>query len=91
MKKDVEVRISMTFSPELAKGGVVTVKTPRWTSLPTVEEMQAAGATLLRSRDDEISWDVMADPEGNEFCVLRVLGPGDTVYEGGVGSPSNTE
>ena len=30
MKKDVEVRISMTFAPELAKGGVVTVKTPKW-------------------------------------------------------------
>lgn len=30
------------------------------------------------------SWVVMADPEGNEFCVLRVLGPGDIVYEGDV-------
>ena len=30
----------------------------------------AAGATLLRSRDDEIGWDVLADPEGNEFCVF---------------------
>ena len=25
---------------------------------------------LLRSRDDEIGWDVLADPEGNEFCVF---------------------
>ena len=40
---------------------------------PLREEMQAAGATLLRSRDDEISWDVMADPEGNEFCVFDRL------------------
>jgi catechol 2,3-dioxygenase-like lactoylglutathione lyase family enzyme len=31
------------------------------------------------------SWVVMADPEGNEFCVLRVLGPGDHKYEGDVG------
>lgn len=30
----------------------------------------AAGATLLRSHDDEIGWDVLADPEGNEFCVF---------------------
>ena len=30
----------------------------------------AAGATLLRGRDDEIGWDVLADPEGNEFCVF---------------------
>ncbi len=29
-----------------------------------------AGATMLRARDDEISWDVLADPEGNEFCVF---------------------
>ena len=27
-----------------------------------------AGATLQRARDDEIGWDVLADPEGNEFC-----------------------
>lgn len=29
-----------------------------------------AGATLLRERDDQIGWDVLADPEGNEFCVF---------------------
>lgn len=29
-----------------------------------------AGASLLRGRDDEIGWDVLADPEGNEFCVF---------------------
>jgi hypothetical protein len=28
------------------------------------------GATLLRARDDDIDWDVLADPEGNEFCVF---------------------
>ncbi|MDH2412619.1 VOC family protein [Nocardioides sp. CER19] len=27
------------------------------------------GATVLRPQDDEISWTVMADPEGNEFCA----------------------
>jgi hypothetical protein len=27
-----------------------------------------AGAVLVRRRDDEIGWDVLADPEGNEFC-----------------------
>ena len=30
----------------------------------------AAGATLLRAKDDDIEWDVLADPEGNEFCVF---------------------
>lgn len=29
-----------------------------------------AGATLLRAKDYEIAWDVLADPEGNEFCVF---------------------
>ena len=35
----------------------------------------AAGATMIRQRDavptaDGIEWDVLADPEGNEFCVF---------------------
>jgi glyoxalase superfamily protein len=30
----------------------------------------AAGATLLRARGGDIEWDVLADPEGNEFCVF---------------------
>ncbi|WP_232506449.1 VOC family protein [Microlunatus flavus] len=39
-----------------------------------------AGATLLRAQDDEVAWDVLADPEGNEFCVFA---PG----KGGAGNP----
>jgi hypothetical protein len=35
-----------------------------------VDALVARGATVLRRPDDEISWTVMADPEGNEFCVL---------------------
>ena len=43
------------------------------------DALLAAGATLLRARDagpdddpDDggIEWDVLADPEGNEFCVF---------------------
>jgi predicted enzyme related to lactoylglutathione lyase len=41
-----------------------------WDVYGSVEDFEAAGATLLRRRDGEISWDVMADPEGNEFCVF---------------------
>jgi hypothetical protein len=37
---------------------------------PDTRPLLDAGATLLRPRDDEISWDVLADPEGNEFCVF---------------------
>jgi hypothetical protein len=33
-------------------------------------DLVKAGATLLRARDDEIEWDVLADPEGNEFCAF---------------------
>jgi hypothetical protein len=38
--------------------------------------LMAAGATLIRPRDedtepdDAIEWDVLTDPEGNEFCVF---------------------
>ena len=35
-----------------------------------VQELLSLGATLVRPRDPEIQWDVMADPEGNEFCVF---------------------
>jgi len=44
-----------------------------WDVRSTVEEMRTLGARLLRARDEEISWDVMADPEGNEFCVFDRL------------------
>ncbi len=35
-----------------------------------VQLLLDAGATLLRSPDDEISWHVLADPDGNEFCAF---------------------
>jgi hypothetical protein len=35
-----------------------------------VQRLIAAGATLLRSPDDDIHWHVLADPEGNEFCAF---------------------
>ncbi len=36
-----------------------------------IEGLIAAGATLLRPKDDDIHWWVMADPEGNEFCAFE--------------------
>ncbi len=37
----------------------------------TVGDLEAAGATVLRHPDgDDVRWTVMADPEGNEFCVF---------------------
>lgn len=37
----------------------------------SIEPLLDAGASLLRTRDDEITWSVLADPEGNELCVFR--------------------
>ena len=44
--------------------------------LGNTSALLAAGATLVRLRDPDtepdaaIEWDVLADPEGNEFCVF---------------------
>jgi hypothetical protein len=35
-----------------------------------VEGLVAAGATLVRTPDEEVSWTVLADPQGNEFCAF---------------------
>ena len=34
------------------------------------QDLLELGATLVRRRDGESDWDVLADPEGNEFCVF---------------------
>ena len=41
-----------------------------WDVLGDTSGLIAAGARLLRSRGDDLAWDVLADPEGNEFCVF---------------------
>lgn len=38
-----------------------------------VADLVAVGASVLREPDDDISWTVMADPEGNEFCVFAAV------------------
>lgn len=40
-------------------------------TVPDLEELIASGATVLRRRDDEIDWTVLADPQGNEFCAFE--------------------
>ncbi|WP_423462214.1 VOC family protein [Promicromonospora sp. MS192] len=46
-----------------------------WDVWGETEAFLAAGATLLTGREDSpdphVWWDVLADPEGNEFCVFR--------------------
>jgi len=41
-----------------------------WDVWGETQSLLSVGARLLRSRDGEIDWDVLADPEGNEFCVF---------------------
>jgi hypothetical protein len=57
-----------------------------------VARLESLGASRVQigQRGDE-SWVVMADPEGNEFCVLRAQKAGESKYEGDVGYPSDTE
>jgi hypothetical protein len=68
---------------ELVFGAVPEAKTVKnrihWDVWGDTSALVAAGATLLRPRDGElgaslaegeICWDVLADPEGNEFCVF---------------------
>ncbi|MET1005406.1 MAG: VOC family protein [Propionibacteriaceae bacterium] len=50
--------------PKTAKNRV------HWDVLGDSAALVAAGATLVRARDEEIGWNVLADPEGNEFCVF---------------------
>ena len=39
-------------------------------TVPGVAPLVEAGATVLCEPDAEISWHVLADPEGNEFCAF---------------------
>ncbi len=41
-----------------------------WDVLADPGELVAAGATLLRPKGGDLRWHVLADPEGNEFCVF---------------------
>ncbi|WGW11625.1 VOC family protein [Saxibacter everestensis] len=35
-----------------------------------IETLARKGAAMVRQQDDDIDWTVMADPDGNEFCVF---------------------
>lgn len=37
---------------------------------PDIDALVEKGASVLRPPDEDISWTVMADPEGNEFCAF---------------------
>jgi predicted enzyme related to lactoylglutathione lyase len=40
-----------------------------------VARAEAMGATRVDIGQGESTWVVLADPEGNEFCILRALSP----------------
>jgi hypothetical protein len=40
-----------------------------------VARAEALGATRIDIGQGDVSWVVLADPEGNEFCILRALTP----------------
>ena len=42
-----------------------------WDVLGDTAGLIGSGATLVRPHGDDLAWDVLADPEGNEFCVFR--------------------
>ncbi len=42
-----------------------------------VRRVEALGATRVDIGQGEVTWVVLADPEGNEFCILRANAPSD--------------
>ena len=41
-----------------------------------VARAEAMGATRVDiGQGDDVTWVVLADPDGNEFCILRALTP----------------
>lgn len=55
--KRVKNRLHLDFRPDDQKA--------------EVERLTALGATPVDIGQGDVSWVVLADPEGNEFCVLR--------------------
>ncbi|HVB27897.1 MAG TPA: VOC family protein [Mycobacteriales bacterium] len=39
----------------------------------SLDEVARSGARVLRAAGDDIDWHVLADPEGNEFCLFAPL------------------
>jgi glyoxalase superfamily protein len=45
-----------------------------WDVTGDPDAMIEAGATMLQAAEGELGWHVLADPEGNEFCVFAADG-----------------
>ncbi|MET7836363.1 VOC family protein [Micromonospora sediminicola] len=59
--------------PKTSKNRIHLCLRPETSREPEVERLLGLGATLVddRRHPDGSGWAVLADPEGNEFCVLR--------------------
>jgi predicted enzyme related to lactoylglutathione lyase len=59
-RKSVKNRVHVCLQPEVLRD-------------QEIERVRALGATVVEDRrnPDGTGWMVLADPEGNEFCVLR--------------------
>ncbi|MFD6879350.1 MULTISPECIES: VOC family protein [unclassified Streptomyces] len=78
-----ETQVTLTEGPVLYFNQVPEAKTiknrihlclrPETSRDPEVRRLMGLGATLVADRRDPdgSGWVVLADPEGNEFCVLR--------------------
>jgi hypothetical protein len=64
--KTVKNRLHFDVSP---------VDGPQADEVARIEALGAVRADIGQSGEE--SWVVLADPEGNEFCVLRSLAPGE--------------
>jgi glyoxalase superfamily protein len=56
-------------------------------TVPGVQPLVDAGATVLRPLGGDLAWHLMADPEGNEFCAFVDQRPGGSTGTPGVGEP----
>jgi hypothetical protein len=72
----VQLRFAQTNAPKESKNRLHLdlAGGPDWEA--EVERLAALGATAADIGQGNVPWDVLADPEGNEFCVLRPGHPG---------------
>jgi hypothetical protein len=68
-KKTVKNRLHFDFVPTRDAAGDGD-DTPTDPQAIEVERLLALGATRADVGQQDVSWVVLADPEGNEFCVL---------------------
>jgi len=55
----------------LSRKGRIERRSKETQLVAEVERLERLGAKRIDIGQGEVSWVVMADPEGNEFCVLR--------------------